>query len=142
MSEKYYISWQDFHQDVKNLAKKLKNKNYNKIIAISRGGLLPAGILAYELDIRNSHAINVSSYDNDEFRADEDIEIDCHIESADERTLVVDDLSDSGRTFRLMKNLLPEAHFVAVYVKEKGKSIVDTFERQVPNEWIVFPWDI
>ena len=88
MSEKYYISWNDFHQDVKALAAKIKTAGtFNKIIAISRGGLLPAGILAYELDIRNSQAINISSYDNDESRRDEDIEIECNVSDVDEHTL-------------------------------------------------------
>lgn len=142
MSSKYYITWDEFHQDVKTLAKKLGKGRFNKIIAISRGGLSPAGILAYELDIRNSQAINVSSYDNNEFRPDEKVEIDCNVGTVDGQTLVVDDLSDSGRTFRLMRKLLPEAHFAAVYVKEQGKNVVDTCVRQVPDEWIVFPWDL
>ncbi len=142
MSEKYYISWEEFHQDAKHLAQKLKNGGYNKIIAVSRGGLLPAGILAYELDIRNSQAVNVSSYDNDEFRADADVKIDCPAGEADEHTLIVDDLSDSGRTFRLMRTLFPRAHFVAVYAKPRGKSVVDTCAREIPDNWVVFPWDI
>ncbi len=143
MSEKYYISWNDFHQDVKALAAKIKTAGtFNKIIAISRGGLLPAGILAYELDIRNSQAINISSYDNDESRRDEDIEIECNVSDVDEHTLIVDDLSDSGRTFRLMRRLLPRAVYAAVYVKEQGKSEADIFTRQVPESWVVFPWDV
>ncbi len=143
MSEKYYISWNDFHQDVKALAAKIKTAGtFNKIIAISRGGLLPAGILAYELDIRNSQAINISSYDNDESRRDEDIEIECNVSNVDEHTLIVDDLSDSGRTFRLMRRLLPRAVYAAVYVKEQGKAEADIFTRQVPESWVVFPWDV
>ena len=144
MTDKYYISWADFHQDVKTLAAKIKSSgDYNKIIAISRGGLLPAGILAYELDIRNSQAINISSYDTGEIRrADEDVEIDCDISDVDEHTLVVDDLSDSGRTFRLMRQLLPQGKFVAVYVKEQGRAEADIYTRQVPDTWVVFPWDV
>lgn len=144
MSEKYYITWEEFHRDVKALAQKIKSSgNYNKIIAISRGGLLPAGILAYELDIRNSQAINISSYDNNyDRRPDEKIEIDYNIGEVDEKTLVVDDLSDSGRTFRIMRERLPEARFVSVYVKEAGKEVVDIYSRQIPDQWVVFPWDI
>ena len=69
MTKKIYISWEDFHQHAKELSQKLKaHGKYNKIIAVSRGGLIPAGIIAYELDIRNNEAINFSSYDNDEKR--------------------------------------------------------------------------
>lgn len=142
MSSKYYITWDEFHNDVKALAQKLKNGQYNRIIAVSRGGLLPAGILAYELDIRNSQTINVLSYDNGKSRRDEDVEIDCNVETADEHTLIVDDLADSGRTFRLLRKRFPQAHFTSVYVKEEGEGVVDSCCRRLPNEWIVFPWDL
>ena len=92
MTEKCYIDWNSFHQDVKLLAQKIKaTGGFNKIIAISRGGLLPAGILAYELDIRNSQAINISSYDNNERREDDKIELDCNVGEVDNHTLIVDD---------------------------------------------------
>ena len=62
MVDKVYITWNEFHQHAKILASKIKESGkYNKIIAISRGGLLPAGILSYELDIRNTQAIKISS---------------------------------------------------------------------------------
>jgi len=60
MPEKLYISWDEFHRHTRELAQKLKANNYNKIVAVSRGGLLPAGILAYELNIRNVEVINMS----------------------------------------------------------------------------------
>ncbi|MGN0913459.1 MAG: xanthine phosphoribosyltransferase, partial [Alphaproteobacteria bacterium] len=66
MTKKLYIKWDEFHNHAKELCEKIKQSGeYNKIVAISRGGLIPAGILAYELDIRNSQAINISSYDED-----------------------------------------------------------------------------
>ena len=143
MSEKYYIDWPTFHQDVKLLAEKIKaSGSYDKIIAISRGGLLPAGILAYELDIRNSQALNISSYDNDSRRADEEIEIDFNITDVNEHTLIIDDLSDTGRTFRLVRTLMPQAKFAAVYAKEKGFKDADIIARRLPEQWVVFPWDV
>lgn len=143
MTKKIYISWEDFHQHAKELSQKLKaHGKYNKIIAVSRGGLIPAGIIAYELDIRNNEAINFSSYDNDEKRKTEDIEFEAHVGNVDENTLVVDDLADSGRTFEVLRKYYPKATFVTVYVKEKGASQVDVYAEDMPDEWIVFPWDI
>lgn len=143
MAEKYYIDWAKFHQDVKLLAQKIKSSGeYNKIIAISRGGLLPAGILAYELDIRNSQAINISSYDNNERREDDEIELDCNVGEVDGKTLIVDDLSDTGRTFRLVRKLYPQAKYAAVYAKEKGFKDADIIARRLPEQWVVFPWDV
>ena len=61
MTEKIYINWSEFHQDVKDLCKKIKESGeFDKIIAISRGGLIPAAIIAYELNIRNTETINFS----------------------------------------------------------------------------------
>lgn len=142
MTKKLYIKWDEFHNHAKELCEKIKQSGeYNKIVAISRGGLIPAGILAYELDIRNSQAINISSYDEDKQRADEDIEIFGNVGEVDEKTLIVDDLSDTGKTFRILRKIYPQAKYVAVYAKEKGHSVVDIYARSMPDEWIVFPWD-
>lgn len=142
MTKKLYIKWDEFHNHAKELCEKIKQSGeYNKIVAISRGGLIPAGILAYELDIRNSQAINISSYDEDKQRADEDIEIFGNVGEVDEKTLIVDDLSDTGKTFRILRKIYPQAKYVAVYAKEKGHSVVDIYAHSMPDEWIVFPWD-
>lgn len=144
MTTKIYIKWDDFHQHTKKLCQKIKaSGEYNQIIAISRGGLIPAGIIAYELNIRNSQAINISSYDNGyNRRADEQIELAIDAKMVDERTLIVDDLSDSGRTFKILREIYPQAKYVTVYAKEKGAPMVDIFSEPMPDEWIVFPWDI
>lgn len=142
MTNKKYISWDEFHQDTQNLAQTIKNSgDYNRLIAVSRGGLIPAGILAYELDIRNCQAINMSSYDGDKIRADTDIELDAEISGVDEETLIIDDLSDSGRTYRLLRQKFPHGKFVTVYAKPQGVSEVDIYAKTMPDEWIVFPWD-
>ena len=143
MTEKKYIGWEEFHRHTKELCQKLKTKGkYNKIVAVSRGGLIPAGIIAYELYIRNNEAINFSSYDNDSQRKTEDIEINAHVGKVDSHTLIVDDLADSGRTFEVLRKYYPQAAFVTVYAKSKGAAQVDVYAEDMPDEWIVFPWDI
>ena len=143
MTDKIYISWEEFHQDVKSVCEKIKNSGtYNKIVAISRGGLLPAGIIAYELDIRNCHAINIATYIGDEHR-----ELD-HLDNLDDvgeinsQTLIVDDLADSGQTFRLLRQEFTKARFVSIYSKPAGLKEVDIYARELPDQWVVFPWDI
>lgn len=144
MTTKLYIKWDEFHQHTKKLCQKIKESGeYDKIVAVSRGGLIPAGIIAYELDIRNSQAINISSYDNSyDRRDDNDIEISCDAGEVNEKTLIVDDLSDSGRAFRILRKLYPKARFVSVYAKATGAPDVDIYAEDMPDEWIVFPWDI
>lgn len=141
MSEKLYINWDEFHRHTKQLAAKIKQHgNYNKIIAISRGGLMPAGILAYELDIRNVEVVNMSTYDGEQQRAEQDMEISAAA-TADEQTLIVDDISDTGKTFNLLRPRFPKATFVTVYTKEQGDPVVDLHIKDIPDIWLVFPWD-
>ena len=143
MTEKLYITWDEFHKDTKELCSKIKAKGqYNKIIAVSRGGLLPAGIVAYDLNIRDTEVVNMSTYDGEKQRQQNCFEIkSAEVGIVDERTLVIDDLSDTGNTFNLLRQMFPKACFVSVYAKSKGKSYVDVFTREMPDSWIVFPWD-
>ena len=58
------------------------------------------------------------------------------------RVLIVDDLVDTGQTARVVRELLPQAHFATVYAKPKGRPLVDTFITEVSQDtWIYFPWD-
>lgn len=142
MSEKIYINWEDFHAQVKILAAKIRAAGeFNRIIAISRGGLIPAGILAYELDIRNCDVINMSSYDGENKRQDGEIEIKGQLSDVDEKSLIIDDLSDSGRTLDLLHQQYPKATRVCVYAKPKGQASCEIFAQSLPDQWIVFPWD-
>jgi len=143
MVEKVHISWNEFHQDTKLLAEKIKaDGEYNKIIAVSRGGLLPAAIVSYELDIRNTHAINISSYDGEQQRQVADVKIDINIGEVDNHTIIIDDLSDTGATIKLLRNLFPNARVATVYAKPSGINDVDIFAKKMPDKWLVFPWDI
>ena len=143
MTEKIYISWSDFHQHVKLLAEQIKSstKDFKQIVAVSRGGLLPAGILSYELNIRNCELINVSSYDDSKQRSDKDVEIISKSINYGAETLIVDDLADSGRTVKMLKNLYPSASFACVYAKPQGREIADFQTISLPDKWVVFPWD-
>ncbi|HKY86265.1 MAG TPA: phosphoribosyltransferase family protein, partial [Pseudorhodoplanes sp.] len=56
--------------------------------------------------------------------------------------LIVDDLVDTGRTARVVRDLVPQAHFATVYAKPLGRPLVDTFITEVSQDtWIYFPWD-
>lgn len=143
MTDKIYLNWEEFHRDVKDLCAKIKQSGkYDKLVAISRGGLIPAGIIAYELNIRHSSVINIATYvGSSHLKLDE---VDCpeHVGRVDEKTLIIDDLADSGQTFRVMRRQFPQGKYVTVYAKEKGKEEVDVFARELREKWIVFPWDV
>ena len=68
-------------------------------------------------------------------------EVVCNVGEVDAATLIVDDLSDSGNTIRLLRRSFPDACYVTVYAKPAGQADVDIFARELPDRWLVFPWD-
>jgi len=109
------------------------------MVAITRGGLVPASIIARELEIRLIDTVCISSYDFQE-QGQSRILKSPAIDSSG--LLLVDDLVDTGQTARIVKDLLPEAHFATVYAKPAGRPLVDTFITEVSQDtWILFPWD-
>jgi xanthine phosphoribosyltransferase len=137
----YPISWDQLHRDSRALAWRLLDLDYFKgMIAITRGGLVPAAIVSRELDIRMVDTVCIASYAWQEQKTEAEI-----IKSVDgngEGWLIIDDLVDTGQTARLVRDMLPKAHFATVYAKPAGRPLVDTFITEVSQDtWILFPWD-
>ncbi|CCZ21736.1 xanthine phosphoribosyltransferase [Acetobacter sp. CAG:977] len=143
MAEQRYltISWEQFHKDARTLASRLLDRDdLKKIVCVTRGGLFPAAVLARELEIRWIDTICVASYDEES--RDSKASILKIPEGDGEGVLVVDDLVDSGRTGRIIRELMPKAYFVTMYAKPKGQEVVDDFVVPVDQDvWILFPWE-
>lgn len=139
----YPISWDQLHRDSKALAWRLLDDTdyYKGIVAITRGGLVPAAIIARELDIHLIDTICVSSYDWQDKKGE--AETLKKFEGGDgSGWLLIDDLVDTGRTAKLVKDMVPKAHFATVYAKPAGRALVDTYVTEVSQDtWILFPWD-
>lgn len=137
----YPISWDQLHRDSKALAWRLLECDYFKgIVAITRGGLVPAAIIARELDIHLIDTVCISSYDWQDKKGEAQILKNFPEDGAG--WLLIDDLVDTGRTARIVKDMIPKAHFATVYAKPSGRSLVDTFITEVSQDtWILFPWD-
>lgn len=145
-SKRFLVSWDRFHQDSKALAWRLieKRDDWKGIIAITRGGLIPAGIVARELEIKTIDTIGISSYDDKTQREAKIIKgVDAKLVGDGEGWLVIDDLVDSGNTAKIIRGMLPKAHIATVYAKPAGEPLVDTYVMWVSQDtWIYFPWDI
>jgi len=148
--KRFIVSWDQFHRDSKALAwrllEKAENKEWKGIIAVTRGGMIPAGIIARELDIKTIETIGIFSYDGEEvFQHEIKIlkTINIDIVGNGEGWLVIDDLVDSGNTIRAIKEIIPKAHIATVYAKPAGEPEVNTYVTWVSQDtWIYFPWDV
>jgi xanthine phosphoribosyltransferase len=108
---------------------------------VTRGGLIPAAIIARELEVRFIESVSIVSYDEE---AKGELQVTKPPTAAGDGTgfLIVDDLVDTGTTGRMVRKLLPKAHFACVYAKPAGKEVVDSFITEVSQDtWILFPWD-
>ena len=143
------VSWDQFHRDARALAWRLADKGpFEAIVCITRGGLVPAAIVARELELRLIETVCVASYD---YQAQGSLQVLKAIAPSVQSigngrgrgVLLIDDLTDTGKTARLVREMLPDAHFATVYAKPAGAPLCDTFVTEVSQDtWIYFPWDL
>ncbi|MBT6338290.1 MAG: xanthine phosphoribosyltransferase [Desulfobacula sp.] len=137
----YPISWEQLHRDSKALSWRLHDmgKPWKGIVAITRGGMVPAAIIARELGIHYIDTVCITSYD---WKAQGSAKILKSVEGSGEGLLIIDDLVDTGATAKIVRNMLPDAYFATVYAKPAGKPLVDIYVTEVSQDtWILFPWD-
>ncbi|MBW4983421.1 xanthine phosphoribosyltransferase [Mameliella sp. CS4] len=150
----FHVSWDQLHRDARALAWRLQgqgpdNGYWKAVVAITRGGMAPAMIVARELDIRTVDTVSVKSYHSGGGKADQRREAqvlkspDADLVGDGTGVLIIDDLVDSGKTLELVRSLYPKAHVATVYAKPQGRPQVDTFITEVSQDtWIFFPWDM
>ena len=150
----FHVSWDQLHRDARALAWRLDGKGpedggWRAVVAITRGGMAPAMIVARELDIRTVDTISVKSYHSGGGKADQRREAqvlkapDAEVMGDGAGVLIVDDLVDSGKTLELVRKMYPKAHFACVYAKPEGAKQADDFITTVSQDtWIFFPWDM
>lgn len=150
----FHVSWDQLHRDARALAWRLDGHGpddggWKAVVAITRGGMAPAMIVARELDIRTVDTISVKSYHSGGGKADQrrDAEVlkapSLDIMGDGTGILIIDDLVDSGKTLELVRSLYPNAHFACVYAKPEGEKQADTYITSVSQDtWIFFPWDM
>ncbi|WP_284177292.1 xanthine phosphoribosyltransferase [Rhabdaerophilum sp. SD176] len=142
------VSWDQFHRDARALAWRLAGSGpFESIVCITRGGLVPAAIVARELEIRMIETVCIASYHS--YTEQGGLQVIKGIDSVVSGTdggkgvLVIDDLVDTGKTARVVRDMLPKAHVATVYAKPQGRPLVDTFVTEVSQDtWIYFPWDM
>jgi xanthine phosphoribosyltransferase len=147
-AKNFPVSWDEFHRDARALAWRLSGAGpFEAIVAVTRGGLVPAAIVARELGIRLIETVCVASYSH---TAQGELKVLKTVADGiralgggdGQGVLIVDDLVDTGQTAKIVRDLLPKAHFATVYAKPMGRPLVDTYITEVSQDtWIFFPWD-
>lgn len=141
------VSWDQFHRDARALTWRLSDAGkFNAVVAVTRGGLVPAAIVARELGVRVIDTVCVASYDygrQGEVEVLKPVSTDIAGSDGGKSVLIVDDLVDTGATAKVVREMLPNAHFATVYAKPAGRPLVDTFVTEVSQDtWIYLPWDL
>jgi xanthine phosphoribosyltransferase len=144
------VSWDQFHRDARALAWRLSGAGpFEAIVCITRGGLVPAAIVARELGTRVIETVCIASYHD--YTSQGELQVLKTVAPSilnlggegGKGVLVVDDLVDTGKTARIVRDMLPAAHVATVYAKPLGRPLVDTFVTEVSQDtWIYFPWDM
>ena len=136
------VTWDQLHRDARALATVLAPLGpWAGIVAVTRGGMIPAAIVARELECRLVETISVVSYD-EENPGQPAVLKPASAAGDGAGFLIIDDLVDRGATARLVRALLPRAHFACLYAKPDGRDAADTFVAEVAQDtWVLFPWD-
>jgi xanthine phosphoribosyltransferase len=145
----FHVSWDQLHRDSRALAWRLDgqgpdNGAWKAVVAITRGGMAPAMIVARELDIRTVDTISIKSYDRHSRTEAKVLKFpDEQLVGDGTGILIIDDLVDSGKTIEVVREKMPKAHYATIYSKPMGRPQVNTFITEVSQDtWIFFPWDM
>lgn len=141
------LEWVDVTTCCQTIARSLRSVSIESIVAVSRGGLAPAAMLAHMLNVRDVRTIAVQSYDDNGKQSPATIDWEASATSLRDSmgTLFVDDISDTGRTRRLVAQHFPKSRFAALVIRENAdlENLPDLWGRSVEvGAWIEFPWEI
>lgn len=142
------LTYEGFGTGVRELAQAVVDSGFTPdvVLGIARGGLIPAGALAYALDTKNLFTLSVEFYTGVDTRLDVPVMLppflDAH-DLDDATVLVVDDVADTGRTLELVHHFcaghVAEVRTAVLY--EKPHSVIKAdYAWRYTDRWINFPW--
>jgi hypothetical protein len=141
------VEWDLVYSLLLEIADRIKERDFKAdvIVGISRGGLLPARILSDLLDNPHLANIKVEFYvDIDQTKEVPVITQPVSVSVKDKRVLIVDDITDSGQSFRLVWETLAqeaaEVKTVTIYHKPWSCFTPDIYARET-EAWVIFPWE-
>ena len=142
---KQYYSYENFREDTKSLIKEVSAFEPQAIVAIARGGLTLSHAMAEGLELREVQSIRTELYDESCKRDELTLFGECSFKDVS-RVIVVDDIADSGATFKFVMEYLqrrfPEIEFKSVALFYKSSSVYEPhFWINEAKNWIDFFWE-
>jgi xanthine phosphoribosyltransferase len=140
-TDKIAPSWEEVAELSDELARRLlpRRDEFKTIIAITRGGMVPAAIIARRLDIKYIDTVGVSSYED---KTQGQVQVIKTVPGNGEGCLVIDDLVDRGTTAQLIRQMLPKSVIAVLYAKPSGRPFADVVVEDVAQHvWVQFPWE-
>ncbi len=138
------VGWYEIEEVSRKLVDALRTKGpFSGIVAVTRGGLVPAAIVAHGLDLQIVETVSVSSYGEGRARSEPVIVRSPKVANHGHGYLIIDDLVDTGETARAVRaSMLERAYFACLFAKPAGKPFANLFISEVPQDtWLVFPWE-
>jgi xanthine phosphoribosyltransferase len=137
------LSWDEIQRDAARLAEMLKPRNtWHGVVAVARGGLVPAALVARALGLRAVETVSIATYQGESLGQPYLLKPPT---AAGDGTgwLVVDDLVDTGATMHIVRTIMPRAFVAVLYAKPAGRPLADCFVREFPQDsWLDFPWEM
>ena len=137
------LSWDTIQADAARLAEMLAvHGPWEGIVAVARGGLVPAALVARALGIRQIETVSIATYEGEILG---ETQLTKAPTAANDGTgwLIIDDLVDTGSTMLFVRTLLPKARVGVLYAKPAGLALADHFVREFPQDsWLDFPWEM
>ena len=142
-------TWNRTYTMLLNQAQRIRSSGFRSdvIVGVSRGGWVPARILSDLLENPNLANVRVEFYSNNAERKEAPVLTqEVSLPVAGKRVLIVDDVADTGRSLKLVKEHVMrkgagEVRIATLYFKPWSAVKPDYYEEDT-KQWIVFPWDV
>ncbi|MEU6523671.1 phosphoribosyltransferase [Streptomyces sp. NPDC046924] len=144
------LGYEQFGVAVRELAQAVVDDGYRPdvVLSIARGGVFVAGGLAYALDCKNIHLVNVEFYTGVGTTLEMPVmlaPVPDVVDFTDKKVLIADDVADTGRTLKLVRDFCLDAvaEVRSAVIYEKSQSLVKCeYVWKRTDDWIDFPWSV
>jgi len=142
-------SWDELYRDIKKIAKKIKEDGYKPdiVVALARGGFVPARIICDLLLIKDLVSVKVDHWG---ITATKDkkahLRYTFNADLTGKKVLIVDDITDTGESMMLAKSFVEklnpaEIRTAAIYHIAHSKFVPDYYSKKIKWVWVIWPWN-